>query len=169
MALNKAQKIFVAEMSKHGDEDLATELAYPQLKGDAKKIRTYCGRLLKNVEIAQEIQQLSTKFQQLATSKAVEEIKTELVSNALTAIEKRNLLSEIARGDARIQEQFMKYNKKGEPEMETYYREPTPFERMKAIEIDGKMAGDFAPIKQDVKIEEKVSEESVKAILEKLR
>ena len=155
MALNKAQKVFVAEMAKHGDEDLATGTAYPQLKGDTKKIRTYCGRLLKNVEIAKEIQQLSTKFQQLATSKAVEEIKNDLVSNAMSAIEKRNLLSEIARGDARIQEHFMKYNKKGEPEMESYYREPTPFENMKAIEIDSKMSGDYAPVKKDIKIENK--------------
>lgn len=155
MALNKAQKVFVKEMCSHGDEDLATVKAYPQLKGDAKRIRTYCGRLMKNVEIASEIQQLSTKIQQVATREAADELKNEIMSTALSAIEKRNLLSDIARGNARVQEHFMKYNSKGEPEMESYYREPTATEKMKAIEIDSKMAGDYAVIKKELTVENK--------------
>jgi hypothetical protein len=172
MPLNKAQKIFVEEMVRHGDEDLAVEIAYPQLKGNNKQIRTYCGRLMKNEEIASVIHQRSSEIQQLATSEATESLKNEIVSNALTAIEKRNLLSEIAKGSARIQESFMKWNKKGEPEMETWYREPTAFEKIKAIEVDNKMAGDNAVIKQDLTSKGEsviLTEEKVMQILNHLK
>jgi hypothetical protein len=70
----------------------------------------------------------------------------------LTKLEKQKILAEIASGNARVQEKLVKYNAKGEPELEFFYREPTAFERLKAVEIDNKMAGDNAPVKQENKI-----------------
>lgn len=169
MALNKAQNVFVDEMIKHGDEDLAVVIAYPHLKGDNKQIRTYCGRLMKNVEISSVIQQRASEIRQLATSEAVELLKNEIVANTLTAIEKRNLLATIARGEARIQESYFD---KESGEMESYLREPSAFEKIKAIEVDNKMAGDNAATKQDIKVDgitAAINEDKFKQLLEAAR
>lgn len=144
--MNSAQKIFVDEMIKHGNEEKAVLKAYPHLKGDKKRIRTYCGRLMKNVEVSTIIQQKAKEIEELATNKAVDELKGKIVANTLEAIEKRNLLAQIARGDMRITETYV--NSKGQ--VKKYDRHPDAYEKMKAIEMDNKMSGDNAPSKVDL-------------------
>lgn len=96
-----------------------------------------------------ESQQSIEKEKEAITSQMELEAHKEGV---LTKIEKQKILAEIANGNARIQEKLIKYNERGEPEVEFYYREPSAFERLKAVEIDNKMSGDNAPMKQESKI-----------------
>lgn len=96
-----------------------------------------------------EAQQSLEKEKEAITSQLELEAHKEGI---LTKIEKQKILAEIANGNARIQEKLVKYNANGEPEVEFYYREPSAFERLKAVEIDNKMAGDNAPTKQESKI-----------------
>jgi hypothetical protein len=126
MALKKEYKIFINEMIKHGDENKAVLKAYPHLKGDVKKIRTYCGRLLKNVEVAESINKKATKIAEMATNKAVEELKEQIKVEVLTAARKRELLHSIAENT-----------------------DNDIMARIKAIEVDNKMTGDNAPVKQE--------------------
>jgi len=127
MALKREYQIFVDEMVKHGDENKAILKAYPHLKGDAKRIRTYCGRLMKNVEVREAINKKASKIANLATKKAVEALKDEIVAEVLTVARKREILHKIATDDKK-----------------------DLFARMKAIEIDNKMAGDNAPTKAEL-------------------
>lgn len=121
MALKKEYKVFVQEMNRHGDENKAVIKAYPHLKGDAKKIRTYCGRLMKIVEISTAINKRAAKIEALATNKAVDDLKDEIVMEALTVAKKRQILRQIAEGE-----------------------QNDLIARMKAIDLDNKMAGDYA-------------------------
>jgi hypothetical protein len=66
-------------------------------------------------------------------------IKT-ATKNALTAIEKREELRKIITAEIKI-DQFMIVDKG----VKVVKRDPSPIERMRAIELDNRMAGDFAP------------------------
>lgn len=132
MALKKEYQIFINEMVKHGDENKAIVKAYPHLKGDAKKIRTYCGRLMKNIEVSTAINKKASKIAEIATNKAIEVLKDEIVTEALTAAKKREILRQIVEGELKVGG-----------------KAPDHIAIMKAIEIDNKMAGDNAPEKLD--------------------
>lgn len=129
MALKAEHKIFVKWMAKTGDHILSYQKAFPQ--ADRKTAATNGGRLLKNAEIAEAIRQQAEKISKKAEKEAVEELKEEIKGDVLTAAQKRELLRQIANGE------------------EINGKRPSFQDRLKAIEIDNKMAGDNAPDKLD--------------------
>lgn len=151
MALNDKQKIFIREMVLHGDENKAVIAAYPHLQPtDRKLIRTYCGRLMKNVEISTEIQQQAAKVQQMAQEKAAELLKDEIVSTFLTVKRKREILQAIAEGTLQIPTQKVVWDKDKEKYVKVPVLEiPDHSARMQAIALDNKMTGDDAAVKFD--------------------
>lgn len=147
--MNKAQEKFANEMIRHGNTVKAYRKAYPSCKSD-QAAKVNANRLLKNATIQLKIKQGGEIVSNLAQEEAVNEAKDEFKGTLLTSLQKRSILAEIANGDARIQERLIKYNSKGDPEIEFYYREPNAMEKIKAIDIENKMTGDNAAIRQDL-------------------
>jgi hypothetical protein len=92
---------------------------------------------MKNDEIAAIIKQKAKRIEEIAQSKAVDELKDKIVADVMESTEKRNMLAKIARGEMIVTEGRKK-------------RTADFYERLKAIEIDNKMSGDNAPEKEEL-------------------
>lgn len=130
MALKPEHKIFIKHYVKTGNHIVSYQKAFPH--ADRKTAATNGGRLLKNAEIASAIQDAANKISKKAEEKAVEELKEEIKGEVLTALQKRDLLRRIAKGE------------------EVNGKKPGVMEMLRAIELDNKMAGDNAPERKDL-------------------
>ncbi|WP_343302863.1 terminase small subunit [Chitinophaga niabensis] len=129
VALKPEHKNFIKHYVKTGDHIGAYQKAFPH--SDRKSAATNGGRLLKNEEIAEAIRREASKISKKAEEKATNELKDEIKGEVLTAIEKRDLLRRIAKGEL------------------VNGKKATIAEMIKAIEVDNKMGGDNAPDKLD--------------------
>jgi hypothetical protein len=142
--IKRSWQVFINEMIKHGDKISAYKKAYPSCKteGSAKANAT---RLLTNATICQMIAKGAAKASEIANGLAIQAAGESEAIVLLSAIEKRQILSQIARGELKIQEHY--FTKAGAI---PYDRKPNANEIAKAIEIDNKMTGENAPEKVDV-------------------
>lgn len=142
--LKKEWKVFIKEMNKTGDKIASYLKAYPKCKSRASA-RVNASKLLHNATVVGLLKQTPV-IQQEARSLAINELKDEIKFDALTVSEKREYLRRLAFGEVDIEEHFVKRD----GTVGKYFRKPSAFERMKAIEIDNRMAGDDAPEKHIV-------------------
>ena len=141
--MKKRYQIFIDQMVMHGNESLAYKTAYPKATGAA--IRQGCYRLSKNVTVHHSIKQEAKYIRSIATERAIEDLKEKIKSAALTAAKKREILANIASGGKIATVVIKDYWDEGQ---QTFVHKEIPvvrratiLERIKAIEIDNKMAG----------------------------
>lgn len=131
-ALSPREKIFcdlIAQGTEHGQA--WTESGYKTK--DKKSAQSCARRKLQEDKIKQEVDARSQVYQDAR-------IQT-WTDGQMTILEKRSKLADIARGKASFSnEQFL------------FEMPPSHSERIKAIELDSKLAGDFSPEKQQVQI-----------------
>lgn len=152
MPLKKEHRIFVEEMVKHGDRIKAYRIAYPKAKADATA-KVNATRLLTNATISTAIKEKSQKIEAIATNKAAEELKDKIVANVATAMEKREILLRIMRGELEIDVKKPVWDREqGKWVFVPMKEKPDHSTRMKAIDLDNKMAGDYAPEKKDLNL-----------------
>ena len=139
--MKKQWQIFTNEMIKHGDKVRAYKTAYPNAKSDRAALNN-SARLMKNDSILSAIKEGQDQVKRIASDVAVGEAAKKESVVLLTAIEKRQILAKIARGEYIIEEHAV--TRVG---VLPYTRTPNPQEIAKAIEIDNKMTGENAPTK----------------------
>ncbi len=137
--LKKEWRVFVTEMNKTGDKTESYLKAFPKCKS-RESARVSATKLLQNATVNSLLKALPA-IQKAAREKAVEELKDEIKFDALSVSEKREVLKKIALGELPIEDHFIK--KDGT--VSKYNRKPNAIERIRAIEIDNRMAGDDAP------------------------
>lgn len=142
--LKRSWQIFINEVIQHGDKIRAYKAAYPSCKTDGSA-KTNATRLLKNATICEMISKGAAKASDIANCIAIQAAGEQEAVVLLTAIEKRSILSKIARGEFKVQEHILLKDK-----AIAYLRDPNANEVAKAIEIDNKMTGENAPEKVDV-------------------
>lgn len=138
--MKKEWQIFINEMILHGDKVKAYKKAYPKAKSE-NSAAVNAIRLLKNDNILNAIKSGSDKAEKAAYQSVIKKVARKKKIKLLSQIEKREILSEIARGERKIMENSV--TKSGE--VVTYYRTPNANEIIKAIDTDNKMTGDNAP------------------------
>jgi hypothetical protein len=152
MVLKKEYQVFVDEIVKHGDPKKAVMKAYPKTKGEAA-ISKQCHRLSKNVYVQAAIKERSQKIEAIATQKAAEELSGKIVANTLTAMRKREILQQIAEGSLEVTVRKPVFDKESGKWVTVPVKEmPDHSTRMRAIDLDNKMAGDYAPEKKDLNL-----------------
>lgn len=145
--MKKQHQIFVDEMVKHGDQIKAYMTAYPKAKEETARVESY--RLLQIPTVSEAIKEHSEKIKAIATQKAAEELKEVIVGNTLTAHRKREILHGIAEGTLAIKVKKRFWDKVQEKYViKEVSQFPDHTTRMKAIDLDNKMTGDYAPEKQ---------------------
>jgi hypothetical protein len=150
MALKKQYQIFVDQMVKHGDERRAYKAAYPNAKNH-DGIRKGCLRMSQNATIQLLIKEASDKIRNTATQEAIAELKDEIKGNILTRQQKLELLHSIATGQLEIPVKKPVWDQSQNKYVTIPLIElPDHNARMKAMEIDSKMTGDYAPDKWEV-------------------
>ena len=147
MHLKKQCQIFIDEMVRHGNEKLAYRTAYPKtINEDA--IRQGCYRLSKNVAVQHNIKEQANYIRSIATERAIENLKEEIKGAALTAAKKREILFNIASGGEIATVVGKDYWDEGKQKFIhkeiPIVRRATILERIRAIEVDNRMAGDNA-------------------------
>lgn len=150
MALKREYQVFVDEMIQHGDQVRAYKKAYPKTKNEAA-IRQGCHRLSQNVTIQSTIKAEADKIKAAATEQAITELKEELKGKILTRQQKQEILYKIATGEHLNEKKkpvFNPISKKFETII--VIEKSDDVAMMKAIEIDSKMTGDYAPEKWEV-------------------
>lgn len=151
MALKPSQQIFITEFVRSRNKIEAVRIAYPKIKSNKVAV-TNANRLLKNAEISKEISTLTKQVNHISTELAVQELKDEIKLTVLTVAKKRELLHNIATGQAKEIVQFPDRRRTIEGGKETIQtiildaeKKPGHYQVMRAIEIDNRMAGDNAP------------------------
>lgn len=147
MALKKEYQVFVDEMIKHGDEHRAYQKAYPKTK-NKHAIRKGCLRLSQNVSVSAAIKTEVDKIKATATQQAIAELKNEIKGNILTRQQKQEILYKIAMGELAIPVKKPVWDHKQKKYVTISMMEvPDHAAMIKAIEIENKMSGDYAPEK----------------------
>lgn len=139
--IKKEWKTFITAMNITGDRIEAYLKAYPKCKS-RESARVNATKLLRNATV-RALLKVTPEIQRAAREKAIDELKDEIKFDALTVSEKREFLKKIAFGELVIEEHFIKRD----GTVSKYTRNPNATERMRAIEIDNRMAGDEAPEK----------------------
>lgn len=149
MALKKQHQIFVDEMVKHGDHVKAYMAAYPKAKKESARVKSY--NLLQNDTIKNFIAEQSDKIKTTATEQAITELKEEIKGNILTRQKKLEILHQIATGELEIPVKKPVWDQAQKKYVLIPTMEPPDHNaRIKAMEVDCKMTGDFAPAKWEV-------------------
>lgn len=142
--MNRRQKLFVEEMIRTGDKNLAYHKAYPKAGTDSCRINS--SALLRNPSIAQAVKDGSSQIESLATQEATESLKLEIMGNVLSRNMKREELYKIAK-IGEVEDVIRRYEEDPQTGRMVYKEIPikrraTVLERLKAIELDNKMTGD---------------------------
>lgn len=147
MDIKKQYQIFIDQMVVHGNEKLAYATAYP--KATAAAIRRGCHRLSKNVLVQTTLKQEANYIRSIATQTAIENLTEQIKDAALSAAIKRQILANIADGGEIATVITKDYWDEGQQRFVhkeiPIVRRATILERIKAIEVDNRMAGDEAP------------------------
>lgn len=148
-SIKRQYQVFIDEMIKHGDQVKAYKVAYPKASDEAARVNSY--KLLQNATIQSAVKKGADKIRSLAENKAVEELKDEIKANVLSALQKRELLLKIATGAIEIPTKRPAWDSEQRKYVMVPVIDVPDFgERMKAIDLDNKMAGDFAADKKDI-------------------
>lgn len=135
--MTKEQEHFIKEMLEHGDKTRAYIAAYHGINP-----KYACGsayRLLKRPHIQDALKDLDTH----ALKKAEQDTGFKFI--LFTYAEKRDLLRRIALGETLVIKRQMKNG-----EWKTKELIPSFADRLRAIDIDNRMAGEYAPDKLQV-------------------
>jgi hypothetical protein len=145
-SIKKQYQVFIDEMIKHGDNIRAYKTAYPKSKDEVARVNSY--RLLQNATIANAIQEKADEIRTIATQEAIKELKDEIKAEVLTAMQKREILFKIANGQVEVETKKPVWNSDAKKfQFVTVTEMPDFIARMKAIDLDNKMAGDYAAVK----------------------
>ncbi len=129
--------LFAKEYAKSGNAADAYQAVYPTVSRTSA--RTNACLLLKREDIQKLVREQAARLQALVDQATVEELKQVQVKDVLTVMRRREILAEIAEGRAVYKEVVPTVNG-GEIIVKLYY--PTHADRIRAIEVYNKMAGD---------------------------
>lgn len=157
---NSKHGIFIQEMAKHGSRPDAYMAAYPNVKS-RNVARSNAARLLRNESIVLAIDQQKKKLQELATVATAQELSNTQVAETLTFVKKREILMQIVKGDyllpkiIPVREVIETRTAKGVKRefvttMKKVMAPPDHTDVLKAIDIDSKLTGDYAPEKREI-------------------
>ena len=144
-SISAKHKKFADEYLKSGDQVAAYQKVYNQKNKEAARVNSY--KLLQSTTVQAYINAKADKIAKLTEQKLTEELSNREVINCLSAIEKREILAKIARGELEITD--ISNTKDGPIEVS---RKPNVMERLKAIELENKMTGDIAATNSNVKV-----------------
>lgn len=148
-AIKRQHQVFIDEMIKHGDPTQAYMTAYPNAKVTSARVKSY--NLLQNVTIQSAIKEKAEKVAAIATQEAITELKDRIVHDILTREEKLSILNKIAKGEIEISVKKPVWDKNQEKFVLLPVLEPPDYAaRMKAVDLDNKMQGHYAPIKGEL-------------------
>lgn len=142
--IERKHEVFVREMVRTGDQVKSYMKAYPKCQYESA--RTKGSMLLKNVAVNEQIRQASERLRMEVEAEVKHELKAEIMLSILNANEKRGILAKIAKGEPVI---FRTKKDENGEEIQVPVL-PDITDMMKAIDLDNKMAGDYAPEKLSV-------------------
>lgn len=157
-------------MVRHGDRVKAYKAAYPKATDESARVKSYT--LLQNVTISNFIKEEADKIRSIATQEAITELKEEIKAEVLSAAQKREFLLKIVIGEYKNEVKKPVFNPATKKfEIVTVHEPSGDIARMKAIDLDNKMAGDYAPDKAQVDhtVNTPFSDTQVDKILQTLR
>lgn len=152
MALSQKYKAFADEYIRTGDQTKAYLKAYPKVKPNSARVKSYT--LLQNVTVQAYIKEIQDKINAKVNEKLTTEMAEGKWTNLLDTLEKRDICAKIARGELVYQKEII--DKKGVKHLISI--EPDFNDRLKAAELDSKLKGDFAPTKSDINLKADVHE-----------
>lgn len=142
MQLKRQYKIFADEYLLHGDMTLAYQKAYPGSAKNSARVRSYS--LIQKDDVRKYIQKLQDKIDRKIEQNIVQNATKNETSKLLTLFEKREILAKIARGELIIQTTKQNWNpSKRKFVVESYPTIPDHLTRLRAIDLDSKLAGEY--------------------------
>lgn len=135
--MNIRQHKFVTEYLRWGDQVIAYKNAY-NATSNYKTLESAANRLLRDPEVAQTIREAQTRIRESVEKEVAEQQKGQL----LTIQKKRELLHQIATGEMHV----LQYYKGKDCNTCTQYVTPTINHMLRAIHLDNKLAGHYAPV-----------------------
>ncbi|MBS1773249.1 MAG: terminase small subunit [Bacteroidetes bacterium] len=138
--MNIKQHRFITEYLRFGDKAIAYKNAYNTPHANYRTLESAANRLLKKPEIAYAIEEAMARIR----SEAEQELKQQLREELMSVQRKRDILARIAHGDVYIEQT---YRGKGCQTCSVMVK-PTINQMLKAIDLDSKLAGDYAVKKQ---------------------
>lgn len=145
--LKPSWKIFCHDYILNENHRKAYAKAFPSCS--AISIPVLSLRLLKKPLIQKYINEhadtiLKEEIAEKAKIKAIEDLKDKMVSTTLSRFSKLELLSKIANGSIEIPKKRIVWDKEKKKNVTiTIMEAPSAIERLRAIEIDNKMSGDY--------------------------
>lgn len=162
--MNEEQQRFVTEFLRYGDKIIAYKTAYDNPSSDPDVIISAANRLLRNPEVKAVIEAAQNRIR----SEVEAEVKAELKQELLTVQRKRELLAQIATGEALIEQ----HTKGKNCNMCTILQRPNFTHILKAIDLDSRLAGHYKtnghstvrPVQQTEKVEKQNKKEQTAAL-----
>ena len=133
--MNLKQQRFITEFLRYGDKIIAYKAAYENPSADPEVIISSANRLLRKPEIREAIEAAQKRIRYEVEA----ELKAELKQELLTIQRKREILAQIANGDALIEQ----HTKGKNCNMCTILQRPNFNQILKAIDVDSKLAGHY--------------------------
>lgn len=133
--MNEKQQRFVTEFLRYGDKIIAYKAAYNNPSSNPDVIISAANRLLRNPEVKAVIEAAQNRIR----AQVEEEVKAELKQELLTVQRKRELLAQIATGEALIEQ----HTKGKNCNMCTILQRPNFTQMLKAIDLDSRLAGHY--------------------------
>lgn len=133
--MNLKQQRFITEFLRYGDKIIAYKTAYENPSADPDVIISAANRLLRKPEIREAIEAAQNRIRYEVEA----ELKAELKQELLTIQRKREILAQIANGDALIEQ----HTKGKNCNMCTILQRPNFNQILKAIDVDSKLAGHY--------------------------
>lgn len=158
--MKQEHKIFADAVILGKSEKEAYRLAYPNASD--KSCLDRGRKLSNNVEINNYIKNIQSKVQNKVEEKLSNALSDEIVVELLSAKKKREILSKIANSELTIEKAIV--TKFG---VEVVNCKPDAMDIMKAIDLDNKMCGDYAPTKiaeTDSEGNDKLNSEDIKQL-----
>ncbi len=134
--MNFKQQRFITEFLRYGDKIIAYKTAYDNPSSDPEVIISAANRLLRQPEIREAIEAAQNRIRYQVEAELKEELKQEL----LTIQRKREILAQIATGEALIEQ----HSKGKNCNMCTILQRPNFNQILKAIDLDSKLAGHYS-------------------------
>ena len=164
--MNEKQQRFITEFMRYGDKILAYKAAYNNPSPDPDVIISAANRLLRRPEVREVIETAQKRIR----AEVEAELKAELKQELLTVQRKRELLAQIATGEALIEQ----HTKGKNCNMCTILQRPNFTQMLKAIDLDSRLAGHYKtnghgtvrPVQQAEKTEKQNKKEQSVALEE---
>jgi len=155
-------EIFIQGMITHGDQVKAYMEAYPYAKPTSARVSSYV--LLRNATISSRIKEAAGRIREQAEYGVSNILKGNIVQKVMDVNIKRSILHKIAHADIELEKVFLGRNGK----KVRIFVKPDYADVLKAIDLDNKMTGDYAPeqkvLLSNNNLKEKTDEELIEMI-----